>query len=301
MNVACVSGMALQKRVHLAANRLFAALRTRAKLPDMPRFFPTALLLVLGGGPALALPPCAPAVEIRDLPIARVEPNGFLVATDGRAIKLEGILLPGGARDHAPQYLADQAGDALHGLAAGHMVTAAAAVPKEDRYGRLRAQVFAADDGDRWIQDALLRQGLARVSIEPDRHECVKELYAAEADARARRAGIWTLAAYAIRMAGDVPKNDLGTFQIVQGTVTGVSVRAGRAYINFGNDWKTDFTATVAPEDLKAFRDAGVDPQSYAGKTIRVRGIVERHDGPEIELATPDDVETVSGLRPPQR
>ncbi|HWA31701.1 MAG TPA: thermonuclease family protein [Rhizomicrobium sp.] len=267
----------------------------------MSRFFPTALFLLLGAGPAFALPPCAPPVEIPDLPIARIERNGLLIGTDGRAVKLEGIRLPGGARDHAPQYLADQALDVLHGLAVGHMVAATAAVPKEDRYGRLRAQAFVTDDGDRWIQDALLREGLARVSIEPDRRECVKELYAAEADARERHAGIWTLAAYAVRSATGVPKADLGTFQIVQGTATSAALRSGRVYINFGDDWKTDFTATVAPDDLKAFRDAGIDPQSYAGKTVRVRGVIEWHDGPEIELASPEDIEIVPDIRPAQR
>jgi Staphylococcal nuclease homologue len=271
------------------------------KLATMSKIFPAIILWILSPIPAFAFPPCAPPVEIRDLPIMRVEQGGLLVATDGQAIKLEGILLPGGARDHAPQYLADQALDALHGLAVRHLITATAEPPKEDRYGRLRAQVFVTDDSDRWIQEALLRQGLARVSISADRHECAKELYAAEADARMRHAGIWTLPAYAVRHADNVQQSDLGTFQIVQGTVTSAAVRSGRAYINFGEDWKTDFTATIAPEDLKAFRDVDIDPQSYTGKTIRVRGVIEWHDGPEIELATPDDIEIVPDIRPAER
>jgi hypothetical protein len=74
-----------------------------------------------------------------------------------------------------------------------------------------------------------------------------------------------------------------------------------RGYLNFGADWKHDFTATIAPEDMKTFRAAGVDPQGYAGKTIRVRGIVEWHNGPEIEIASPDDIEIVPDLRETQR
>lgn len=251
---------------------------------------------LLMGSAASALPPCAPPVEIRDLAITRVEQNGILVATDGRALKLEGVLLPGGVRDRAPQHWADEALSAMRDLASGHLVTAAARVPKRDRYGRTRGQLFETDDGETWLQIAMLRKGLGRVSIAPDRRECVKELYAAEADARARQAGIWSLPAYAVRDARHVSADDLGAFQIVQGRVLDASVKS-RAYLNFGTDWKKDFTATIAPEDMKVFRASNIDPASYAGKTIRVRGIVEWHGGPEIEIASPDDIEVLPDLR----
>jgi hypothetical protein len=259
-----------------------------------------AVPLLLMGSVAEALPPCAPPVEMRDLSITRVEKNGVLVATDGRALKLEGILLPGGPRDRAPQAWADRAISALEDLASGHLVTVAARVPKRDRYGRTRGQVFETVDGETWLQTAMLRKGLARVSFAPDRRECVGELYAAEADARARRAGIWALPAYAVRDGRQVSDNDLGTFQIVEGRVLNASVKS-RAYLNFGADWKNDFTATIAPEDMKTFRAEGIDPASYAGKTIRVRGIVEWHGGPEIEIVSPADIEIVPDLSPAQR
>lgn len=255
---------------------------------------------LLAASAANALPLCAPPVEIRDLPITRVERNGVLVATDGRAMKLEGLRLPGGVLDRAPQSWADEAISALSELASGHLVTAAARVPKRDRYGRTRGQIFVTDHGEDWLQIDMLRKGLARVSIMPDRRECAAELYAAEADARSRHVGIWSQPAYAVRNAADVSGEDLGTFQIVEGRVLNASVKS-RAYLNFGADRKTDFTATVAPEDMKTFRAANVDPASYAGKLIRVRGIVEWHGGPEIELASPDDIEVLPDLRRMQK
>jgi len=241
---------------------------------------------------AIALPSCAPPIEAANVQVMRAEPNGAVVLTDGRAIKLEGILLPSGARDHAPQFLANQAVAELDDLVRDKLITLAARPPKEDRYGRVRAQAFG-DDGN-WLQVALLRKGLARVFIAPDRDECVAELFAAERDARAHDAGIWSQLGYEIRNAGDVPRGDLGTFQIVQGKVTNAEIRGGRAYINFGADWKTDFTASIAPEDLKTFRAAGTDPRAYSGKILRVRGIVEYLKGPEIEVPTPSDIEIVS-------
>ena len=228
--------------------------------------------------------------------VMRVAPNGTIVLTDGRAAKLEGILLPGGARDHAPSFLTAQAISELNDFTNGRLVTLAAKPPKEDRYGRVRAQAFS-EKGD-WLQIALLRKGLARVFIAPDRDECASDLYAAEREARARNAGIWAQLGYEIRDAADVPRTDLGTFQIVQGRVTNAEVRGGRAYLNFGSNWRDDFTATVSPEDIKVFHAAGIEPIGYAGKLVRVRGVVEQLNGPEIELATPDDIEVIADPKP---
>jgi hypothetical protein len=239
-------------------------------------------------------------VEVANIPITQVEPNGMLVTNDGRAVHLEGLLLPAGARDGAPQYLQQQALSVLSDLTRGHLANLNARPPKQDRYGRLRAQAFIADDASViWLQTAMLTRGLARVSIMPDRTECARELYNAEAAARARRVGIWTLSAYAVRSASDVPLSDFGTFQIVEGKVTNAALRGGRAYLNFGADWKTDFTVTIAPEDMKSFRDRDIDPATfYAGKTLRVRGVVEQLNGPEIEIAAPEQIEILPDLRP---
>ncbi len=41
------------------------------------------------------------------------------------------------------------------------------------------------------------------------------------------------------------------------------------------------------------FRELGVDPRDYQGKRIRLRGIVQQFNGPEIEIASPKQVEVV--------
>jgi hypothetical protein len=264
-------------------------------------FLPFVLACLSAGAAMAAEPPvCVPPVEVANVPLTQVEPNGMLVTNDGRAVKLEGLLLPAGTRDRAPQYLQQQALAALSEITHGHLANLDAKSPKEDRYGRLRAQVFIADDASStWVQTAMLARGLARVSITPDRTECAAVFYAAESAARAQHVGIWTLSAYAVRPASDVPLSDLGTFQIVEGKVTNAAVRGGRAYLNFGADWKTDFTVTIAPDDMKAFRDHDIDPATfYAGKTLRVRGVVEQLNGPEIEIATPEQIEILPDLRP---
>lgn len=242
------------------------------------------------GGP----PACAPPIEAANVRVARIEKNGVLVLEDGRAVKPEGLLLPQGRRDHAPQYLADQAVGVLEDLVRGRIVTLLAQRPKEDRYGRLRAQIVI--DGtvaEPWLQVALLHRGLARVSVAPDRRECVSELYAAEENARRARNGVWSLSAYAVRSPADTLARDADTFQLVEGTVLSAEIKNGRGFLDFGSNWLRDFTVTISPQDVKTFRGAGVDPQSYEGKRVRVRGWVESFRRPEIEVAGPEDIEVV--------
>ncbi|HEX3431976.1 MAG TPA: thermonuclease family protein [Rhizomicrobium sp.] len=240
------------------------------------------------------MPTCIPQIEALHAKAVRVEKNGVVVLADGRAARLEGILLPAGASDHAPQFLANQAISALDNLVSDHLVSLAAAAPKEDRYGRIRAQVLAQKNGDEiWLQWVLLHKGLARVAIPPDRNECAEELYAAEAEARRARTGLWSSRAYAVRTPSQTD-GDVGTFQIVEGTVTSVSKSAGRVFLDFGSQPDSDFAATISSDDMKRFREIGVDPFAYADQTVRVRGFVERiHDRPEIEVATPAQVEIV--------
>ena len=87
-----------------------------------------ALVLLLPPPPAwaAALPTtCAPTIEASGVPVMRVEKNGVLVLVDGRAVHLEGLLLPQGAKDHAPDFLAEQAVSTLSDLSRGRTVSLA--------------------------------------------------------------------------------------------------------------------------------------------------------------------------------
>jgi hypothetical protein len=254
------------------------------------------LLVAIIGVPhrVAAAPSCFPPVEIPHAKIIRVERNGVLVLADGRAAKLEGILLPAGAADDAPEFYAGQAIAELGELATGHVASFAAQPPKEDRYGRLRAQVLLREAGaeNPWLQVELLRRGLARVSLAPDRGECASELYAAEIRSRAAKAGIWSSAAYRLRTPEEAAAQT-GSFQIVEGTVQSVSNGGGRIFLEFGPDRRTDFAVTISGDDLKTFRAIGVDPFSYANRTVRVRGWIARLRRPEMDIATPQDIEVL--------
>lgn len=238
--------------------------------------------------PAMAAPDCAGEREIRSAHIMRVEGNGVLVMIDGRALKLEGIRMPGGAQDHAPQALADEARSELDNLAKGRELDVHAVWPKEDRYDRVRGQIFTEDG--KWLQLELLRKGLARVEISPDRGECYRELYSVEAEARRGGLGIWANTAYATRQPDGI-RNDVGTFQVVVGRVMSAAASDGKVYLNFGQDVRRDFTVVIGPDDVKTFKFMGVDPLNYGGKLVRVRGVVQTLSGPAIAVGNPKQIE----------
>jgi len=248
----------------------------------------TAIVLagmIIAAAPAMAAPECAGEREIASAHIMRVEANGVLVMTDGRALKLEGIRLPSGALDHAPQALAVEARTELESLAKGRELDIYALYPKEDRYDRVRGQLY--EDG-KWLQLELLRKGLARVELSPDRGECYRELYAAEAEARRAGLGIWVNTAYAQRAPESV-KSDIGTFQLVVGRVLAATASEGKVILTFGMDARRDFTVVIAPDDVKTFKYMGVDPLNYGGKLVRVRGVLQA--GPVIAVGNPKQIE----------
>jgi hypothetical protein len=248
-------------------------------------------LVLLGccaGTPALAvvIPDCAGATEIARAQVVRVEKNGALILSDGRAVLLEGIRLPTGA-------VGDQALDRLKSLAMGRALTLTAVRPKEDRYDRIRVQAFAAS-GTRtlWLQMELLKAGLARVQIAPDRGECAPDLYDAEREGRDQRAGLWADASYAVRApAATAP--DIGNYEIVEGRLTDVGRRGGRLILEFDSG-RRQFSASVAPEDMRPFRDFDPPFDFLVGKRLRIRGTVEERDGhPDIALSNPSQIEVL--------
>jgi hypothetical protein len=251
-----------------------------------------ALALALFGAMparAAAVPDCAGGVEISRARVVRVEQNGVLVLSDGRALTLEGVRLPMGAADHAPTLLSDEARAALLTMARAAPLTGRAVPPKEDRYDRVRVQAFADST---WLQRALLEQGLARVAIQPDRGECGVQLFAFEAAARKAGRGLWASPAYRIRTDRDDWRPDIGTFQLIEGKLARVSSQEGRTVMDFGNDGITGLLAVIADSDRRAFR--GVDLGALAGRRLRLRGIVQESNGrPMIALSGPLQIEVL--------
>lgn len=251
-------------------------------------------ICLLGPAKAATLPPCAGEVEIARAKIVRVEKNGALILDDGRAVLLEGIRLP--LADRGSPALADDALRMLRTLAMTAPLPLAATAPKQDRYDRVRVQAFgtAQSSNPIWLQTQLLRQGMARVAIAPDRNECAADFYRAEQEARQGAKGLWAFPAFALRRAGAVPLSDAGSFQVVEGRVTAAAIRDGRVLLDFSADSRRGFAAVIASEDRRAFRNVTPGPEALTGHTVRLRGMVEDYGGRlQIAISNPAQIEFI--------
>ena len=220
--------------------------------------------------------------------------DGDTVTLDtGAEVRLTGIQapkLPLGRPGFRKWPLADEAKAALEEMSAGRTVSLAYDGARIDRWGRLLAQLRA---GDVWLQQEMLRRGLARVYTFRDNRSHAAALYGAEGEARAAKRGIWALGWYRILGPGETDRH-IGTFQLVEGRPVSVAVVRGTGYLNFGRDWKTDFTASISDRDMKTFRRDGVDIRAYEGKLIRVRGWLVSRNGPMIAVTHPEQIEVLN-------
>ncbi len=230
-----------------------------------------------------------------------------LVLDDERQVRLVGIQapkLPLGRPNFPTWPLAAEAKAALGALALGRQLKLVYTGRHADRHGRQLAHIYTAgaagaagaaeatgaEGGEVWVQGALLEQGMARVYSFPDNRALVPEMLSRERAARAARRGIWDHPFYAVRTDLE-SEEDIGTFQLIEGEVIEVAVVRGRAYLNFGDDWKQDFTITLAPAVRRLFETEGHDPRAYEGRRVRVRGWLKSFNGPMIEATHPEQIE----------
>jgi len=213
---------------------------------------------------------------------------------DGRIIRLSGIEVPDMQVNDSGPY-AQLAVEILRDMLVEKSVTLYQ-TPNNDsgrfnRMGHHLAQVVL-DDGDLWVQGTLLSLGVARVRTTADNPDMAQALYEAESTAREQKAGIWGDDAYPV-LSPETAADHLRSVQVVEGRVMKVALNKNRIYINFGADWRTDFTASIAPADKRRFSKVGLDPLQWSGKLIRVRRWIDSYNGPYVDITHPEAVEFI--------
>lgn len=261
-----------------------------------------AVLVLLTGAPSLAVwPGEATAQErqravradeaVREGMVRSVVDGDTVLLASGVEVRLVGIQapkLPLGRRGFRAWPLADEAKAALEALTLGKRVRLSYGGRQIDRHGRLLAHLH--DPDDRWIQGEMLARGLARVYTFADNRARAAELLAAERAARAAGRGLWAHNFYRVLDAAETPEF-IDSFQLVEGQVLDVATVRGRVYLNFGADWRTDFTVTIAPQALRRFDGGEATLGALEGRRIRVRGWLKRQNGPMIEATHPEQIE----------
>lgn len=253
------------------------------------------------GAPASGLMPRAPVgiVAVRD--------DGTLALADGDTLVLTATRLPHETDLPPDRHGPDDAARVrawrsaalawLRAMCQGRV--AYPWVPRlgRDRHGRLLAQARVRPgppgrperEAGLWLQAGLVAAGLARVDTLAGAANGVGRLLALEALARRSRRGVWADRLYHPR-SPDRTWPWVGTFQIVRGVVRDTAQVRGRLYLNFGADWRRDFTVMVdRPRRTDLDLDAVLDLRH---QFVQVRGWLFAMNGPMIALDHAAPLET---------
>ncbi len=263
----------------------------KPQFPKPCQLIVATLMLALGAS-AFALELPAGLVDGGGGVVREVIDGDTVLLEDGREVRLVGIQapkLPLGRAGFEPWPLADVAKRNLEELVLGQAVRLGYGGRRTDRHRRQLAHLFRAADG-LWVQGALLAAGMARIYTFADNRALVPELLGEERAARANSRGIWAEPYYTVRDHRDTDRV-LDSFAVIEGAVVDTAVVRGRGFLNFGEDYRTDFTITLAPDVVDLFEAEGIVVDDYLDRCVRVRGWVQWRNGPSISATHPEQIE----------
>lgn len=149
-----------------------------------------------------------------------------------------------------------------------------------------------------WLNGALLAHGLARVMIAPNAPEMVEQMLLTEQEARKNKRGIWSDESDYKVLTPETAEKAMGEFAIIEGRIENAASVRNDIYLNFGKDWKKDFTIMIKPTMRKELSHRRINPLSLQGQVVRIRGWLRDYNGPLIELDVPEHMELITPEKP---
>ena len=225
----------------------------------------------------------------------RLSGSGALVDRAGAPVRFQSLWMPTACArfpDLCP--LVDQRVDFLSAVAP-FTVRPSSSLPR-DRNGVPAVQV--TDSWGRWVQRELIERGWARFAPDGESATDRRLLQQAEQAARAGQRGLWATAFGRVKSAQNPSElwPFLNSEQIVSGPLYRASLRGEWLYLNFGPDWRHDFTLALHYNDLvrqewpEVIRDLSRRKSDGAGLFLEARGRVLRWNGPAMIITDPGQI-----------
>lgn len=206
----------------------------------------------------------------------------------GPLVRLAGIIPPGDGDAGAA------AMDALTEMTLGNPVRLRYGSLSRDRYQRATAQLYLTGGTEVWVQSALVSAGHAIVAGFAEDRSCLAALLVVEREARDAHAGLWLRRAPRDAWSDEL-RSGGARFELVEGEVISIGRRERTIYLNFGNDWSTDFTVSMAVADADPIEAEGGSFDDLVGRRVRIRGWLDLWDGPWIRVDHAEQIELLSG------
>ncbi|WP_157967573.1 thermonuclease family protein [Cohaesibacter intestini] len=166
---------------------------------------------------------------------------------------------------------------------------------KPDRRGRRPAFIQSTPEATHQphlLQEQLAAMGLVRIDVDTVSNVCAKRLLNAEQKARQAKLGLWKEAQYQPKPSNRLHLSAIvSTYQLVYGRVRTVSrMDHSTSYLNFGPNWKKDFTVTLSEKSLTRWEAENKSLDALKNAYIYVRGWVETRGGPLIRVHHPEQL-----------
>lgn len=184
-----------------------------------------------------------------------------------------------------PQPFSQQAKEFNEKLVENKFITIEFDVEKFDRYGRILGYCFV---GDTFVNAKLLEEGFAVLYTYPSNVKYADLFLGLQKQARRQKRGLW--GAYDVIDSGRAAEF-INQIRTVTGLVLDSYQSKSCVYLNFGRDYKTDFTVVIFNNCLKFFEQNNINPREYyKGKHIEVTGRIKEYNGPEIIVCRPYEI-----------
>lgn len=212
-----------------------------------------------------------------------------LIFEDGQRIELAAVIAPElwpSDTPHKSWPYAVQSQTALDRITRGQKVALLCEGETKTYQGAFLAHVVLPDG--RWLQHILVASGTVYVFPRASHISGIDTLYQAEDHAREQSLGLWSMNPQTLRTPEGPPQT--GWFQIVTGKILSTGKGADRTYLNFGTNWRRDFTIEIPRAAEKLFARSGLDPTLWQNKTIEARGWIDWKGGPRLVIDGPGQI-----------
>ncbi len=151
-----------------------------------------------------------------------------------------------------------------------------------------------------WIQHEMIKSGHAILYPNSSSHytgsDGYKTLQKLEQIARIENKGLWALKSYQTIPADDIDtlSKRTGQFLFVQGKVLRAEAVGKVIYLNFGKNWRKDFTVEITSKIKEQLQKINIAPLTLHNKTIEVRGWIDYKAGPRLELLSSSHLNIIS-------
>ena len=224
--------------------------------------------------------------------IATVIDGDTVITREGVHVRLLGINTPEKSRDANPsEEGATAATQFTKQLLEGQHATIQFDETQKDRYGRHLGHIYLADGT--WVNRRIVEEGYGHVYSFPDNRSFLGELLAAETKARHAKKGIWQQRRWAVLPAVPPPSRfTMGQFRLVKGTPLKAAKVNGVIYLNYGENWREDFTIEIPPQAQLLFNQAGINPETaFVNQPILVRGRLKPVNGVLVTVTHPEQIQ----------